>query len=193
MSPLLIFRHPLVWFHFFRAKASISGSAIVRGIGNITIGEGARVGRHVELSTKQGAIELGEKVSIGAFAIAESRGGNIRIGARTSIGPFCVLYGHGGLEIGTDCLIASHVVCVPENHNFSQLGVPMREQGGTRRGINIGDDVWLASQVVILDGVSIGHGAIIGAGAVVTHDIPAYSIAHGVPARIVGSRSKQAH
>lgn len=185
---MLIFRHPRLWWRAWRSGARISSSAIVRGVGNIELGAGCRIGRQVELNASGGTIRLGECVTFGPAAIVESRGGCVSIGSRTGIGPFCVLYGHGGLEIGSDCMIASHVVLIPENHRFDRLDVPMRAQGGTRRGIRIGDDVWLATQVVVLDGVSIGKGAVIGAGAVVTGDIPDYAIAHGVPARVVGYR-----
>lgn len=187
---MMFFRHPRLWWRAWRSGARVSSSAIIRGVAHIKFGAGCRIGRLVELNAPSGAIRLGERVTVGTAAIIESRGGEVRIGSRTGIGPFCVLYGHGGLEIGSDCMIASHVVFIPENHRFDRLDVPMREQGGTRRGIRVADDVWLATQVVVLDGVSIGKGAVIGAGAVVTRDIPDYAIAHGVPARVIGYRGQ---
>lgn len=187
---MMILSHPRLWWRAWRVGARVSSTAIVRGSENIGIGAGARIGRQVELNTRKGSIRLGEQVTLGPCTIIESRGGKVQIGNRTGIGPFCVLYGHGGLEIGADCLIASHVVCIPENHRFARTDVPMREQGGKRQGIRIGDDVWLATGVVVLDGVSIGKGAVIGAGAVVTRDIPPYAIAYGVPAQVVGYRSQ---
>jgi len=187
---MLFIRHPRLWWRAWRASARISTSAIIRGADNIELGQACRVGRQVELNSPKGIIRLGDKVTLGPAVIIESRGGQVQIGSRMGIGPFCVIYGHGGLEIGSDCMIASHVVFVPENHCFDRLDVPMREQGGTRRGIRIGDDVWLATQVVVLDGVHIGKGAVVGAGAVVTRDIPEYAIAHGVPAKVVGYRGQ---
>jgi len=184
----MFLRHPSLWWRAWRTNARISSSAIVRGDKNIGIGNACRIGRQVELNAPHGSITLGASVTLGPYTIIEARGGSVNIGEHTGIGPFCILYGHGGLEIGKDCLIASHVVCIPENHHFERIDLPMREQGGTRLGIRIGDDVWLATRVVILDGVTVGTGAVIGAGAVVTHDIPPYAIAHGVPARIVGQR-----
>ncbi|MFN3884686.1 MAG: acyltransferase [Rhodocyclaceae bacterium] len=183
--------HPRLWWRTRRVGARVSSSAIIRGDKNIEIGPAARIGRQVELNSSQGTISLGEYVSIGPFTLIEARGGRIRIGAHTGIGPFCVLYGHGNLEIGADCLIASHVVCIPENHRYEKIDVPMRLQGGSRCGIRIGNDVWLATRVVVLDGVTIGNGAIVGAGAVVTRDIPPYAIAYGVPARVVGYRGEK--
>lgn len=185
---LLPFRHPRLWWLARRAGARISSSAVIRGAGNVRLGHRCRIGRQAELNAVAGGIGLGAGASLGPFAIVEARGGRVRVGDRTTVGPFCVLYGHGGLDIGSDCMIASHVVFIPENHVFARADIPMREQGGTRRGIRVGDDVWIATGVVVLDGVTIGNGAVIGAGAVVTRDIPAYAVAHGVPARVVGRR-----
>lgn len=188
---MLIIRSPRLWWRTVRVGARISSSAIIRGGRNIEIGAGCRIGRQVEMNTRVGSIRLGAHVTVGPCTIIESRGGTVRLGDRTALGPFCVLYGHGGLEIGADCMIASHVVCIPENHYFTRIDIPMRAQGGNRRGIRIGDDVWLATGVTVLDGVSIGRGAIIGAGAVVTRDIPPYAIAYGVPARVAGFRNEE--
>lgn len=187
---MMIFRQPRLWWRAHRLDAHIASSVIVRGSESIHIGRSCRIGRQVELNSSQGHIHLAAQVSIGPFTMIEARGGRISIGADTSIGPFCVLYGHGDLEIGKHCLIASHVVCVPENHRFDRIDMPIRLQGGRRQGIYIGDDVWLATRVTVLDGVNIGSGAIIGAGAVVTHNIPPYAIAYGVPARVVGFRGE---
>ncbi|WP_172599991.1 acyltransferase [Sulfuricystis multivorans] len=187
---MLILSHPKFWWRAWKVGARISSSAIIRGSENVAIGSSCRIGRLVEMNCRQGSIWLGDQVTVGPYTIIESRGGKVQIGNRTGIGPFCILYGHGNLEIGTDCMIASHVVCIPENHRFNRADLPMREQGGERRGIRIGNDVWLATQVVVLDGVSIGDGAVIGAGAVVTRDIPAYAIAYGVPAKIAGFRNR---
>lgn len=182
--------HPIYWLRAMFCGARVSSSAIIRGIRNIKLGRACRVGRQVEMNASFGTIDIGASSSVGPFSILEARGGNIFIGARSSVGPFCVLYGHGDLSIGKDCMIAAHVVFIPENHRFNRLDVPMREQGGTRKGIHIGDDVWLATRVVVLDGVSIGNGAVIGAGAVVTRDIPPQAIAYGVPAKVVGYRGQ---
>lgn len=187
---MLPFRQPRLWWRALRAQAHISSTAIVRGLANVSFGRGCRVGRLAEINASSGKVDLDKGATLGQFVVIESRGGAVRIGARTGIGPFCVLYGHGGLSIGNDCLVASHVVFIPENHRFDRIDVPMREQGGEQRGILIEDDVWLATRVVVLDGVRIGKGAVVGAGAVVTRDIPPYAIAYGVPARVVGYRNQ---
>jgi acetyltransferase-like isoleucine patch superfamily enzyme len=77
-----------------------------------------------------------------------------------------------------------------ESHVFADANVPIKDQGISYQGITIEDNVWIGSKATILDGVVIGMGAIIGAGAVVTNFIPPYSIAVGVPAKVVGTREK---
>ena len=74
----------------------------------------------------------------------------------------------------------------------ADLRKPIGQQPETRQGIEIGDDVWIATGCRILDGVKIGRGCVVGAGAVVTQSLPDYSIAVGVPARIVGNRLQRA-
>jgi acetyltransferase-like isoleucine patch superfamily enzyme len=85
-------------------------------------------------------------------------------------------------------MIASHTGIYANNHNFADLTRPMNSQGVTSKGIVIENDCWLGTGVKVLDGVRIGRGSIIGAGAVVTKDIPPYSIAVGVPAKVIGQR-----
>jgi acetyltransferase-like isoleucine patch superfamily enzyme len=96
--------------------------------------------------------------------------------------------GGGGIQIGKNVLIGQGVSIHSENHNFKDAHQLIREQGISHKGVVIGDDVWIGSKSVILDGVTIGTGAVIGAGSVVTRSIPAYSLAVGVPAKVIGTR-----
>ncbi len=135
-----------------------------------------------------GKISIGKNTLIWENAILMTYGGNIKIGSSCIINPFSIIYGHGGTSIGNNVLIAAHCMIVPSNHNYAETSIPITEQGNTSKGIRIEDDVWIAHGCSILDGVTIGKGAIIGAGSVVNKDIPAYSIAAGVPARVIKSR-----
>ena len=135
-----------------------------------------------------GRIVIGGGVIISDGVIVATYGGTIEIAADAYVGPYCVLYGHGGLTIGRNTMIGAHTVIIPANHGFECIDVPMNTQPQTRKGIVIGEDVWIGSGCRILDGVHIGGGSVIGAGCVVTKNIDPYSIALGVPARIVGSR-----
>jgi acetyltransferase-like isoleucine patch superfamily enzyme len=113
----------------------------------------------------------------------------IEIGQETFIGPGVCIAGPGDIKIGKRCLIAANSGIYANNHNFADPIEPIKYQGITRQGIVIEDDCWLGHGVVILDGVTIGQGSVIGAGAVVTKDIPPFSVAVGVPAKVVKNRT----
>ena len=160
----------------------------------IKIAASTRIARTAMIQTRSdglafgGRIFVAEGVNISDGVILATYGGTIEIEANSYIGPYCVLYGHGGLTIGHDVMIGAHTVIIPANHGFEQTDVPMNRQPLTKKGIHIGEDVWIGSGCRILDGVQIGRGAVIGAGSVVTSDIEAYSVAFGVPAAVSRSR-----
>ena len=93
------------------------------------------------------------------------------------------------IEIGDDTRTGERVSVRDHDHRFDQPGMKIKDQGYVVAGIKIGRDCWLGCNSVVLKGVSIGDGSIIGAGAVVTKSIPPNSIALGVPAKVVRSRT----
>ncbi|GGG07680.1 hypothetical protein GCM10010913_31840 [Paenibacillus aceti] len=115
-------------------------------------------------------------------------GGSIEIGENCSINSFCHINGNGGLKIGNNVRIATNCTLIPANHIFSDPNIPITFQGETREGITIEDDVWLGAGVKVLDGVVIGRGSVIGAGSVVNKSIPPFSIAVGIPAKVIKKR-----
>jgi maltose O-acetyltransferase len=95
----------------------------------------------------------------------------------------------GPVEIGADVMMGPRCVLLATSHDFSSVDVPMNQQGFSEpRPIVIEDDVWIGAGATILPGVRIGRGSIIGAGAVVPRDVPAWSVAVGNPARVVRDR-----
>lgn len=87
--------------------------------------------------------------------------------------------------IGNDVMFGPEVIILSGGHNFDRTDIPMREQGATPRNpVIIGDDVWIGTRVIILPGIKIGSHSIIGAGSVVTKDVPEYAIVAGNPATI---------
>jgi acetyltransferase-like isoleucine patch superfamily enzyme len=137
-----------------------------------------------------GSVRISKGVIISDGVIIAPYGGSIEIGASAYIGPYCILYGHGGLAIGRNTMIGAHTIIVPANHGIARFDVPMGAQPLTKKGIAVGQDVWIGAGCKVLDGVHIGNGAVIGAGSVVTKDIGAFVIAVGAPAKAVGSRQK---
>ncbi len=137
----------------------------------------------------KGVIVIGDYTELLQGVSLMTYGGSIRIGDNCNINPYTVIYGHGsGTIIGNNVLIAAHCVIIPANHIFSTPEIPIRMQGLDSNGIVIEDDVWLGAGVKVLNGVRIGRGSIIAAGAVVTKSVQPYSIMAGVPAIKIRSR-----
>lgn len=101
----------------------------------------------------------------------------------------CMLNAEGGLTIGSGVMIGPFTTIWTSNHEFSDTKIPIRLQGNRYAPVVIEDDVWVGAQVTILAGVRVGQGAIVGAGAVVTKDVPAYAIVAGNPAHIIKMRN----
>jgi acetyltransferase-like isoleucine patch superfamily enzyme len=110
---------------------------------------------------------------------------DIEIGDDLVIEDYCII---SKCVIGNNVTIASNVSLMSgaHHHGTSRTDTPMREQPGTLKTINIGDDVWIGTRSVIMD--DVGTGSVIGAGAVVTKPIPEYSIAVGVSAKVIKKR-----
>lgn len=147
------------------------------------IKKGAIINSRIE--GKEYGIWIGENVKIHEYAYLDDYGGRIQIGANTGIGQFCVIGGQGGLTIGCDCMIAGHTYIVSANHKFSNLSIPFREQGEAKKGIVIGNNVWIGAGCIILDGVTIGDNSVIGAGTVVTKNVISGTLNVGVPSRTI--------
>jgi maltose O-acetyltransferase len=132
-----------------------------------------------------GRIELGERVRIEARTVPVElacwRGATISVGDGTFLNYGVSLSAHRGVTIGKNCLVGNYVVIMDSDyHDLSD-----RSRPGEAAPIVIEDDVWLGTRATVLKGVRIGRGAVVGAGAVVTEDVPPRSLAFGVPARVV--------
>jgi acetyltransferase-like isoleucine patch superfamily enzyme len=97
-------------------------------------------------------------------------------------------YLQGDITIGDYVRIAPHANIIAMNHNFEDISKPISVQGLSHKGIIIEDDVWIGAGATVLDGVTIGAHSIVGAGAVVTKNVPPYSIAAGNPAKVIRDR-----
>jgi acetyltransferase-like isoleucine patch superfamily enzyme len=156
---------------------------------NLFIEPSAKIYPNVIFNTEYGGtIVIGKGCEILTGVLLMTYGGNIKIGDNCSINPYTILYGHGNLTIGSNVLIAGHCLIIPANHKFSDKNIPINRQGETRRGIVIEDNVWLGAGVKILDGVRIGSGSIVAAGAVVNKNVLQNTIVGGVPARFIKNR-----
>jgi len=158
---------------------------------NLYIGRKCFIDDFVTIVGRDGRVELGKHVHIHRGTIIEvGQGGEVIIGDHTYIFANCNLNGYmGSVRIGRHVMVSAHCGFTPYQHKLDDLSQPMSTQELTSKGdIVIEDDVWLGMGVKVMDGVHIGRGAVIGANAVVTQDIPPYSIAVGVPARVIRRR-----
>lgn len=125
--------------------------------------------------------------AIGKYTVIQGSGA-ITFGERTFCGEFCVFGVNESIMIGRDVMIAQAVTIRDTDHGFYETTKPMAGQGIVTSPVVIEDDVWIGHGAAILKGVRVGRGSIVAAGAVVTKDVPPYSIAGGVPARVIKSR-----
>jgi acetyltransferase-like isoleucine patch superfamily enzyme len=149
----------------------------------------------IEDSQRGTRIVIEDDVVIDAFVKLKPAGGSgdVVIGRGTVINSGCVLYTGNGIHIGCNVLIAANCTLAPTNHAFADPDRPIREQGfqPSRGGILIGDDVWIGANCVLLDGTTIGNGAIIGAASLLRGVLPPFGIAHGTPAVVHGWRKRK--
>ncbi len=149
-------------------KCLISRKAEIQFTDKINIGKNTRISSFVKIKVNKGVIKIGQNCTINSFCFIDAD--------------------EGGLEIGDNVLIGPRVGIHGSNYKYNDKNVPIINQGIISKGIKIEDDVWIGSNSTVLDGVTIGRGSVIGAGSVVTQDIPPFSVAFGVPAKVIKKR-----
>jgi acetyltransferase-like isoleucine patch superfamily enzyme len=135
-------------------------------------------------------VRIREGAWIQATSTLDHPGVGLVIGEGTYIGPRVILGAGGGIRIGARVTFGAAVHLLAENHEFGDTTRAIQSQGVTRDGILVEDDVWIGNGAILLDGVTIGRGAVVGAGSVVTHDVPPGAVAAGNPARVIRQRSE---
>lgn len=143
--------------------------------------------------SEQSGITLKDEVFIGRNSILSCKGGEIILEERANVGFNCEIFSSNKVVIGKDNLIAAYTYVVGGgNYKLERTDIPINQQPDFegKGGVITEEDVWLAAHVVLLDGTKIGKGSVIAAGAVVSGEIPPYSISGGVPAKVIKSRIK---
>lgn len=150
---------------------------------------------HIDATSKNGIVfgnnvSLGKNTTIECSGTLTNFGKGLIVGNNVGMGANCFYGCAGGIEIGDDTIFGNFISLHSENHNYERTDIPIRLQGVNRQGIKIGKDCWIGAKVTILDGVRIGNGCIVAAGAVVTKgQYPDFSIIGGVPAKIISKRT----
>ena len=161
----------------------ISSSKLAYGKG-VSLGMGC----YMDCSAISG-VQIGNRVTIREYGWLQCRSGlnqaakSVTIGDDVYIGPFSVLGAGGDLTISENCQIGARLTISAESHSASNSGSYV-EGTTTRSGVSIGRNCWIGNNVCIIDGVHIGDNCVIGAGSVVTRNIPSNNLAFGSPARI---------
>ncbi len=179
------------------APLFVGRGVVVRHPHLLRLGRGVSIGDYaiIDALSREG-IQVGNATTLAEYSYLKCTGtlGNlgvgIVIGDHTAIGAYSYIGAAGGVIIGNNVLFGQRVSVHAENHQFDRLNIPIREQGVSRAGVRIEDDCWIGSHSVILDGVTIGRGAIVAAGSVVSRDIPPGAVVSGVPARLMRMRGE---
>ena len=171
--------------------AAIESGVRLRFANRIRLGHGTYLDQGVYIHACPNGVSIGDGTLVmhGAvlhvYNFRDLPGAGIRIGRDALISEYTVIRGQGGVTIGDRVYTSPMTQIVAVNHVFDDPDRPFVEQGITAQGIVIEDDVWLGASAVVTDGVHIGRGAVVAAGAVVTSDVPAHTVVAGVPARVV--------
>lgn len=169
----------------------IENSVTVNYPRNMKFGNGCSVKKGAVLranSSSLDALNIGEKVSILEFSLLSSNEGFIKIGNRSWLSPYTLIYGNGGVTIGSDVLLAPRVSINTVGHSFDILDEPINSQKLTLAPVKIENNVWIGLGATVLQGVTVGEGAIVAAGSVVNKDVPKNSVVAGIPAKVIKYR-----
>jgi acetyltransferase-like isoleucine patch superfamily enzyme len=168
---------------------------VIRYPRNIDVGDNVTIDDYALLDGR-GAVPAGivieDNVVVNRNCMLKAKAGPIRLGRDTNLGGNSVIVSLAGIDIGQSVLVAGGCYINAGAYPTDGLSRPMMDRGAYSEGpITIGDDVWIGTGAIILDGVTIGPHAVISAGAVVARDIPEGAIAAGIPARPIWHRPEQ--
>ena len=143
-------------------------------------------GRMRTFFVRKYAKHVGAEVNVGRKCFIHK---NTKIGDCSGVGYACEI--NNGVTIGRNVMMGPYVIIYAQNHNTSNPDIPIREQGMRElQPVTIEDVVWIGARVVILPGVTIGKGSVIGACAVVSKNVPPYSVFVGNPGKVVKNRKE---
>lgn len=186
--------YPLILGHVGR-NVAFGANIVLRHPHKISIDDNVVIDDNCCLDAKgttNRGIDLKRGVFIGRNTILSCKNGDILLDEDANVGFNVEVFSAASVRIGRKVLVAAYTYLVGGDHLYDRVDVPVLEQGRTARGIEVDDNVWLGAHVVVADGVRIGRDAVIGAGAVVTGDVPAFHVAAGVPARVLRDRRSSA-
>jgi acetyltransferase-like isoleucine patch superfamily enzyme len=148
------------------------------------------LGKNVDIFARQGygRLIIGRWVHFGDGNAIRCHEGTMRIGDKCVFGKDNTVNCYLDIEFGATTLVADWVYVCDFDHRFDDVTIPIKDQGIVKSPVRFGPDVWLGTKVTVLRGTTIGRGAVVAAHALVNKDVPDYSVAVGVPVRVIGNR-----
>jgi acetyltransferase-like isoleucine patch superfamily enzyme len=148
------------------------------------------LGKNVDIFARRGygRMVIGRWVHFGDGNAIRCHEGNLRVGDKCVFGKDNTVNAYLDIEFGPTTLVADWVYVCDFDHRFDDITRPIKDQGIVKAPVTIGPDVWLGTKVTVLRGITIGRGCVVAAHAVVNKDLPDFSVAVGVPARVVQNR-----
>jgi len=172
---------------------AIGQNVTVRHPHKISIGSHVAIDDNCLLDAKGSSnrgIAIGNRVFVGRNSILSCKNGDITLEDGVNIGFNCEVFSGSSVTIGRNALLAGYCYVIGGGHEFENVDRPVQEQRGVSKGVTIEEDVWLGAGTMVLDGVQIGSHTIVGAGSVVTSDLPPRSVVAGTPARVLRSAGR---
>lgn len=175
-------------------NVSFGQNVVLRHPHKIKIGDNVVIDDNVVLDAKgqdNNGIKIGDGVFIGRNTILNCKNGDIILDDNVNMGFNCQIFSASFVRLGKNALIAAYCYLIGGTHTFKSLDKSPLEQERESKGILLKENIWLGSNVQVMDGVTIGSDCIIGTSAVVNSDIPDFSIAVGIPAKVLKNRKEE--
>ena len=167
----------------------------LRGKSGITAGTGATIERGASIDGYgRKGVKIGPRSRIGAYTVISSTshlsryGEGFAIGQDSGIGEYGYVGAAGGVWIGENVIMGQYVSFHSQEHEFSDLDRPIRQQGSREEPIEVGNNCWIGARVTFLAGARVAEGCVVAAGSVVRGEFEPFSVIAGVPARAVRDR-----
>lgn len=177
-------------------NGTIFGTNIVfRHPKKINLGNNVIIDDNVLIDAKgvnNNGITMRDDVFVGRNSILSCKDGDIILDERSNIGFNCYIFASNSVKVGKDVLVAGFTYIVGGgNYNLDNIDIPINQQYDFegKGGVEIEENVWIAAHVVILDGITVGKGSVLAAGAIINKDVPEMSIVGGVPGKVLKNRN----
>lgn len=166
----------LIWFRLLHPHVVLEGFVFI--------------GRRVRIRARRGygRVIIGRWVHLGEGVQLRAHEGTLRVGDKTVFGQATTVNAYLDVEIGERCLVSDWIYIGDFDHVYSEVHLPIKDQGIAKTPVRIGPDCWIGNRATVLRGTVLGHGSVVGANAVVKGQFPPESVIAGIPGRVIKNR-----